>query len=1201
MTDRASTTRSSTTSRPSAACSPRPTSSTSSRAASRAPRSCTRSPTRSSCRTSSVLTRGNTLKHKVLLLGGPNTYLPFLQECWRLRIPETWDERGYDYPKDVPIEELIFVPENAQYYAALGAVLYGLHEAADVGVFKGVDGARASTSRNGRKARLGETRGPAARRRRTSELDDVPRSSTRSRSSTPTTLEPGKTCRGVIGLDGGSTSSQGRPRRRETASILKKAYQLSKGNPIQDTKELLAQLRKCVDRPGREARGHRLRRHRLRGRRARGVRRRRREHRRDRRAHDERVHFFGDVDVICDIGGQDIKVLFMKNGDIENFRLSNSCSAGNGMLLQAMADQFGVPVTEYADVAFKARARAEVQLRLRRLPRHRSRELPEGGLLEGGAARRPRAGAAEERLAVRRADPAHGGARARSSCSRAARSTTSRPSRRRSTTSRSACPTPRCSCTRTRAKPARSARRWRRCASSSAAARSTFIGIDAAIDLEYTSKNDEETRLPLLPEQLQAHVHRHQDARRPDRRYISGFSCEKGTVESEEAMLALSEERKKMPKQFPNIVDYEAKQAFRHFYEPAPMPERRRAGRRRRGRAKRFFGAVRREDGDQRPFQRASPECWASARRRARRHPARAQHLLDGAVLPHVLRGARRRRSRTSSSATRRPKRCGSRAASTARSIRATRRKVAQAHIHNLLFHQHTERASRSSTSSSPILTHVPNFVDDMMDNATLPDRRRRAGRHEGGVHEGGRLLRRARHRVPRSGAVVRRADAAWRSACSRRWGPRLGITEDENDLACRRGAGRRSTSFDDDLQEKGRAILETVEAENRVAILMIGRPYHSDPGLNHGIPEEFQVLGYPILSMRSIPQGSDASSIATSTRTSRRGGSRRRSRSTTCGRRTTRSTARRRCGRRSSRRTTRTSSCSICRASSAATTRRPTASSTRSSRRRQDAVRGAPRHRREQAGRLDQDPRQDLRAHAQAPRGAARGHGARAATSSTFRIDEKRLELLELKRQQLAARKQQDPALEKMIDETEAKVAAYSKRVEADRAVNPAARGGRRSRPDSDGHQEARQRSTKLSRAFNSDGGLTVETIDNDQTDTRKTTPRSRRQGERRHRRRGRAQEVRGEQRQRSASSRQGALGDDMPTTFTGGEARAHHAPHRRPHDGARPLPPGRAPRHRLQRPGDRRARQRRRSSSARSSATAASATRRTSPSATW
>src|SRR4029078_5816395 len=45
----------------------------------------------------------------------------------------------------------------------------------------------------------------------------------------------------------------------------------------------------------------------------------------------------------------------MTNGDIKNFRLSNQCSAGNGMLLQAMADQFGVPVTQYADVAFDAK------------------------------------------------------------------------------------------------------------------------------------------------------------------------------------------------------------------------------------------------------------------------------------------------------------------------------------------------------------------------------------------------------------------------------------------------------------------------------------------------------------------------------------------------------------------------------------------------------------------------------------------------------------------------------------------------------------------------------------------------------------------------------------------------------------------------------------------------------------------------------
>ncbi|MCC7170226.1 MAG: CoA activase, partial [Planctomycetes bacterium] len=88
-------------------------------------------------------------------------------------------------------------------------------------------------------------------------------------------------------------------------------------------------------------------------------------------------------------------------------------------------------------------------------------------------------------------------------------------------------------------------------------------------------------------------------------------------------------------------------------------------------------------------------------------------------------------------------------------------------------------------------------------------------------------------------------------------WGPRLGITEDESDHAHREGM-RALDQFERDLQDKGRAILETVEAENRIAILMVGRPYHSDPGLNHGIPEEFQVLGYPILSVRSLPRDDD-------------------------------------------------------------------------------------------------------------------------------------------------------------------------------------------------------------------------------------------------------------------------------------------------------------------------------------------------------
>src|SRR6185436_6257735 len=59
----------------------------------------------------SVLTRGHTLKPKVLLLGGPNCYIKGMRDCWRHNLPVLWKERKVDVP-DLPIEELIIVPDN---------------------------------------------------------------------------------------------------------------------------------------------------------------------------------------------------------------------------------------------------------------------------------------------------------------------------------------------------------------------------------------------------------------------------------------------------------------------------------------------------------------------------------------------------------------------------------------------------------------------------------------------------------------------------------------------------------------------------------------------------------------------------------------------------------------------------------------------------------------------------------------------------------------------------------------------------------------------------------------------------------------------------------------------------------------------------------------------------------------------------------
>ncbi len=172
----------------------------------------------------SVLTRGATLRHRVLLLGGPNTYLPFLQECWRLRIPQTWNERGYAYPKDMPVEELIFVPKNSQYYAALGAVLFGLHEDEAVGILSGTAGLCASTSRTG--ARRASARAPVRRSRRPPTSSRTSAAPTGSRSSSPPRSSRASTCAASSAWTAGrrrarrcsSTTRAGASWRRPTSS-----------------------------------------------------------------------------------------------------------------------------------------------------------------------------------------------------------------------------------------------------------------------------------------------------------------------------------------------------------------------------------------------------------------------------------------------------------------------------------------------------------------------------------------------------------------------------------------------------------------------------------------------------------------------------------------------------------------------------------------------------------------------------------------------------------------------------------------------------------------------------------------------------------------------------------------------------------------------------------------------------------------------
>ena len=88
----------------------------------------------------SVLTRGHTLCPKVLLLGGPNTFIRGMVECWRHHLPQVWAERNVEVSAGASVEDLVIVPPNAQYFGAIGAVEFGkieIEENPDLGVYQG--------------------------------------------------------------------------------------------------------------------------------------------------------------------------------------------------------------------------------------------------------------------------------------------------------------------------------------------------------------------------------------------------------------------------------------------------------------------------------------------------------------------------------------------------------------------------------------------------------------------------------------------------------------------------------------------------------------------------------------------------------------------------------------------------------------------------------------------------------------------------------------------------------------------------------------------------------------------------------------------------------------------------------------------------------------------------------------------------------
>ncbi len=297
-----------------------------------------------------TLTKGNTPMPQVLLLGGPNLFFQGLQEAWRHHLHKLWEKRAVELP-DVSAKDLIVVPQDALYYAALGCVEIGKGEAESVAVYAGKDqldywievGQHRDKAKEGTK---GLVRGP-------DDLGHFRARYAQHNGQAPAACKVAAAGAGplaIIGCDFGSTTAKAIVLSPDK-QLLYTTYAQSKGNPIEDAKMLFRGIRAggftnvaalaltgygkdlLKDILGADV----------------GV--------VETVAHAKSaLHVFADADVICDVGGTDVKLMLLRQGTVADFRLNSQCSSGNGAFLQGVAERYGVALEDYADKAFQAKA-----------------------------------------------------------------------------------------------------------------------------------------------------------------------------------------------------------------------------------------------------------------------------------------------------------------------------------------------------------------------------------------------------------------------------------------------------------------------------------------------------------------------------------------------------------------------------------------------------------------------------------------------------------------------------------------------------------------------------------------------------------------------------------------------------------------------------------------------------------------------------
>jgi len=379
----------------------------------------------------------------------------------------------------------------------------------------------------------------------------------------------------------------------------------------------------------------------------------------------------------------------------------------------------------------------------------------------------------------------------------------------------------------------------------------SFVGLEEALQLTFTTRTDESTRCHFCPMDCSRTFI---DSKTPSSktvRYIAGFACESGTVESPEELSILKNARKSLNKNIPNLVNTESKALFETGFDCPSMPD--------------AHSLVTQQQvkvtlGGWGPtIHRDISRAFKSSSNEAREHRAEVKvaipKVLNTYSTAPFLRtylealGLDPRHITFSDFSNEDMYLEGAKYGSVDACYPA---KVAQAHVYALLFEKKFVRKGFDYLWF-PAINELHGFVQFTMGNTACPIVSGTPRVVYSSFTKENNLFEKAGVQYI-DDTLTFTNDALMRKQLFDTWKDKLQITVDESNWATEQ-AWKSLQSNDEAIMAEGRNILDNAVLSGDIVILLLGRPYHSDPGINHEVLDEFQSLGFKTLSMRAIPR----------------------------------------------------------------------------------------------------------------------------------------------------------------------------------------------------------------------------------------------------------------------------------------------------------------------------------------------------------